>query len=84
MVPLWYYIGTLLETNMGRARTGKTSIGEIRVKRGNGDVYVYERELAYNPETRKTFTVRKRLLGKIPAGQHEIVPTRPQKKRRRQ
>ena len=55
---------------MGRARTGKTSIGEIRVKRGNGDVYVYERELAYNPETRKTFTVRKRLLGKIPAGQH--------------
>lgn len=79
MVPLWYYIGTLLETNMGRARTGKTSIGEIRVKRGNGDVYVYERELAYNPETRKTFTVRKRLLGKIPAGQHEIVPTRPKK-----
>lgn len=64
---------------MGRARTGKTSIGEIRVKRGNGDVYVYERELAYNPETRKTFTVRKCLLGKIPAGQHEIVPTRPKK-----
>ena len=40
---------------------------------------MYERELAYNPETRKTFTVGKRLLGKIPAGQHEIVPTRPKK-----
>lgn len=42
---------------------------------------MYERELAYNPETRKTFTVTvgKRLLGKIPAGQHEIVPTRPKK-----
>ena len=40
---------------------------------------MYERELAYNPETRKTFTVEKRLLGKIPASQHEIVPTRPKK-----
>lgn len=40
---------------------------------------MYERELAYNPETRKTFTVGKRLLGKIPAGQHEIVLTRPKK-----
>ena len=40
---------------------------------------MYERELAYNSETRKTFTVGKRLLGKIPAGQHEIVPARPKK-----
>lgn len=36
---------------MGRTRTGKTHNGQVRVTQKNGDVYVYERVTAYNPDT---------------------------------
>ena len=65
---------------MGRTRTGKTHNGQVRVTQKNGDVYVYERVTAYNPDTMKTYTVKKTLIGKIPSGQNEMIPTRPKKK----
>ncbi len=64
---------------MARTRTGKQHKGVMRVTQKNGDVYIYERITAYNPETRKTYTVSKNLLGKILAGQTDMIPTRPKK-----
>lgn len=65
---------------MGRALTGKQHVGTRRERRPNGDVYVYERITGYDPKARKTKTLSTRLLGKIPAGTEEMVPTRPRKK----
>lgn len=65
---------------MGRALTGKQHVGTRRERRPNGDVYVYERVTGYDPKTRKTKTISTRLLGKIPAGTDEMIPTRPKKK----
>ena len=64
---------------MGRPLTGQLHTGQRRETRANGDVYVYERVTAYDPKTQKTKTVSTRLLGKIPAGQTEMIPTRPKK-----
>lgn len=64
---------------MGRPFTGKTHVGQRRETRPNGDVYVYERVTGYDPKTQKTKTLSTRLLGKIPAGSSEMVPTRPKK-----
>lgn len=69
----------LLEIFMGRPLTGKTHVGQRRETRPNGDVYVYERVTGYDPKTQKTKTLSTRLLGKIPAGSSEMVPTRPKK-----
>ena len=64
---------------MGRPLTGKTHVGQRRETRPNGDVYVYERVTGYDPKTQKTKTLSTRLLGKIPAGSSEMVPTSPKK-----
>lgn len=64
---------------MGRQLTGKMHTGQRRETRPNGDVYVYERVTAYDPKTKKTRTVSTKLLGKIPAGKTEMIPTRPKK-----
>ena len=65
---------------MSRPVTGKQSVGEWRVRRPNGDIYVYERTTEYDAETRKGRTVSTRLLGKIRAGESEIVATRPRRR----
>jgi transposase len=52
---------------------------QINIKRNNGDTYVYERITKYNPEKRFNEVVSSRLIGKIPAGKTEIVPTRPRR-----
>lgn len=64
---------------MGRELTGKKHVGEVRIRQKNGDVYVYERITAYNPSTKKTFTEKKTLKGKILAGTDVMIPTRPKK-----
>ena len=65
---------------MGRQRTGKISVCQRIEIRPNGDRYVYERHVAYDPETKKTKTIKTKLLGKIPSGSEEMIPTRPKKK----
>ena len=40
---------------MSRTYTGKIHVGQRRVTRANGDVYVYERHTQYDRETQKTW-----------------------------
>lgn len=62
---------------MARQISGKVVTSQFRRTRKNGDVYVYERTLQYNPEKGYTEQISSRLLGKIPAGGTEMIPTRP-------
>ena len=57
--------------------TVKTS--QVKVKQKNGDIYVLERKSVYDPEKGYTKSLGTRLIGKIPAGQSEMVPTRARK-----
>lgn len=66
---------------MAKPITGKTHVGERRETRPNGDVYVYERVTAYDAKARKSYTVSQKLKGKIKYGTHEMVPTRPKKRK---
>lgn len=52
----------------------------VNVKRSNGDTYVYERITKYNPEKQFNEVISSHLIGKIPAGGEEIVPTRQRRK----
>ena len=61
---------------MSKKLSGKTHVGELREKRPNGDIYVFERITQYDPKTKRTRTVRERLKGKIMAGTEELLPTR--------
>ena len=59
----------------------KNHVGERREKRPNGDIYVYERVTAYDKKLKKTYTVSQKLKGKIKFGTHELIPTRPKKRK---
>lgn len=61
---------------MARKISGKVTTSQFRRTQKNGDVYVYERTLQYNPEKGYTEQIASRLLGKIPAGESEMKPTR--------
>lgn len=62
---------------MARKVSGKVTTSLFRRTQKNGDVYVYERMLQYNPEKGYTEQIASRLLGKIPAGGSEMKQTRP-------
>lgn len=68
---------------MSKPITGKTTTSVWKQKRKNGDIYVWERQTIYIPQTRKTKELSRKLLGKIPADSPdgEIVPTRPKRKK---
>ena len=68
---------------MSKPITGKTTTSVWKQKRKNGDIYVWERQTIYIPETRKTKELPRKLLGKISAGSTDgdIVPTRPKRKK---
>ncbi len=61
---------------MARKISGKVTTSQFRRTQKNGDVYVYERTLQYNPEKGYTEQISSRLLEKIPAGGSEMKPTR--------
>lgn len=65
---------------MARKPTGKVIKNRAQVLQKNGDIYIYEREYRYNPETRKTERILNKLVAKIPKGTDKEVPTRPKKK----
>ena len=48
----------------------------VKVPQRNGSTYVYERIVKYDPEKKYNKVVSSHLIGKIPAGGTEIVPTR--------
>ena len=64
---------------MSKPITGKTTTSVWKQKRKNGDIYVWERQTVYIPETRKTKELSRKLLGKIPAGSIAVqhLPTIP-------
>lgn len=54
-------------------------VGEVRQKRPNGAIYVYDRVYLYDPITQKERQIGSKLKGKILPGSDEIVPTRPKR-----
>lgn len=54
----------------------KQTKGIAKVKRSNGDTYVYERTYQYDQQSQKTIRLSNKLIGKIVAGTTEMVPTR--------
>lgn len=61
---------------MSRPFTGKTHTGIRRITRPNGDVYVYERVTKYDPQAKKTQTLKTTLLGILDPETGEIRKTR--------
>ncbi|MBQ9274178.1 MAG: hypothetical protein IJ228_05130, partial [Succinivibrio sp.] len=61
---------------MARPIREGTRIRTFKRKQGNGDYYVFEREVEYDPETRRDKTLSLRLIGKIPKGSEVMVSTR--------
>jgi len=66
---------------MARPVTNKIREYVVKVKKKNGDTYVIQRQARYDPEKGYAVTLSERLIGKIPKGQTEIVPTRTKRKK---
>lgn len=49
----------------------------VQQKQKNGDIYVIERRTKYNPDKKFNVVLSSKILGKIPKGEEEMVPTRP-------
>ena len=64
---------------MARPVSGTVKTSQVKVRQKNGDIYVLERKSVYDPEKGYTKSLGTRLIGKIPAGQSEMVPTRARK-----
>jgi hypothetical protein len=64
---------------MPRKRSGEVKTVTVRQAQKNGDVYVHERQLIYDPDTRNNKIIHSRLIGKIQKGAEEMVPTRPKR-----
>ena len=65
---------------MPRKPTGRIISKRTEVPQKNGDVYIYEREYQYDPETKTTKRTANDLIAKIPKGTSEEVPTRAKRK----
>jgi hypothetical protein len=50
---------------MARPIKGDIRVIKVKQKRSNGDVYVYERQVKYNPKTRLNKVLSSKLIGKI-------------------
>lgn len=51
----------------------------VHQKQKNGDIYVIERRTKYNPDKKFNVVLSSKILGKIPKGEEEMVPTRPKR-----
>ncbi|MBD5560658.1 MAG: transposase, partial [Clostridia bacterium] len=60
--------------------SGEIKTYTVEKKLSNGDVYVYERQVQYDPLTKRNQQIGSKLLGKKVQGQGEIVPTRPKRR----
>ncbi len=59
-------------------------VGDVRIKQerrhlNNGRVYVYERVVKYDPETRRNITLQRKLLGIEDPETGKIIPTKPKR-----
>lgn len=64
---------------MPRKASGIPNIKQVKRKRANGDIYIYEVTTLYNPEKRYNEHISSKLIGKILADGDDIVSTRPRK-----
>lgn len=64
---------------MPKKASGKPVTKRIERLQSNGDIYIYDVTTLYNPEKRYNEHVSSKLIGKIPAGGTDIVPTRSRK-----
>ena len=51
----------------------------VQQKQKNGDIYVIERKTKYDPVKKFNVVLSSKILGKIPKGEEEMVPTRPKR-----
>ncbi len=61
---------------MARPIKGDVRTQRFRRTRADGTVYVYERQVIYNPKTLRNDTLNCHLVGKILPGTTESIPTR--------
>lgn len=66
---------------MSRPVSNAVKTSRVRAKQKNGDIYILERRSVYDPEKGYTRSLGTKLIGKIPAGQTEMVPTRPRRQK---
>ena len=59
--------------------SGKVKTNVVRQKQNNGDIYVYQRQIIYDPIKKNNTILQAEILGKIPKGTKKMVPTRPKK-----
>jgi transposase len=64
---------------MPKKRSGEITTVTVRQTQKNGDVYVHERQVVYNPDTKNNTILNSKLIGKIPKGADKMVPTRPKR-----
>jgi len=64
---------------MPRKRSGEIKTITVRRTQKNGDIYVYERRVVYDPNTKNTTILSSKLIGKIPNDTDEMILTRPKK-----
>ena len=62
---------------MARKHSEETVTRIIRQRQKNGDIYVIERQTRYDPEKKYNVVLSSKIIGKIPLGQNQVVPTRP-------
>ncbi len=64
---------------MARKRSDEIVTRIIRQRQKNGDIYVIERKCRYDSEKKYNVVLSSRIVGKIPLGQDQVVPTRPKR-----
>jgi hypothetical protein len=64
---------------MPRKRSGEVKTVTVRQTQKNGDVYVHERQVIYNPATKNNTILHSKLIGKIPKDTDKTIPTRPKR-----
>ena len=67
---------------MARKHSGEIVTRTIRQRQKNGDIYVIERKTQYDPEKKFNVVLSSKIIGKIPLGQNQVVPTRPKRPNR--
>lgn len=60
--------------------SGEIKAVTIHQKQKNGDIYVIERKTRYDPDKKYNVVLSSKVIGKIPKGEKDVVPTRPKRK----
>ena len=64
---------------MVRKQSGEIVTRTIRQRQKNGDIYIIERKTQYDSEKKYNVVLSSKIVGKIPLGENQIVPTRPKR-----